>query len=85
MITEFIIFAFLDFFDRLIYLLPFTENIIIPAKAISTLVEFTSVCDYFLPLNWLFRLLLMRIFLDCADFAFKIIFRIKSFIPTMGN
>ena len=85
MITETIIYLFIKFFENVFKLFPVVENFTIPVSALGVFIEFLTTCSYFLPLRFLFSLFCCRIALEVVDISFKIIFRIKSFIPTMGN
>lgn len=75
---KFIIFGFLG-------AIPIVSVVTIPVSFFTTLCDFLSVCAYFLPLDFLIVVIGVHITLDSIDFFIKLIYRIKSFIPSMGN
>lgn len=84
MITELIIKLFFRLFEGLLTLLPEIQGRI-PDGFISLFGNFIKSVAYFLPLGVLLPMIVLSFSVDIFGVIWKIILRIKSFIPGMGN
>lgn len=88
MITDVILTLFIGLSESIIGLLPVID-LDLTNQFVSTIANYGSMAftyiGYFLPVNGLLKLMIAVITLDNWELILRIIYRIKSFIPTMGK
>ena len=84
MLIEWLIAPFFSLFGWFVELLP-TIDITIPDGVFSVLPNLLNGIGYFIPVRGLLPILLFSISIHSFRFVYKVILRIKSFIPTISG
>lgn len=84
MIVELLFDVIFGLFNSLISLLPSIDGTI-PSTFVNTLSNVIQSTSYFLPVGALLPIVVISGGLEMFNIVWKIILRVKSFIPTMGD
>jgi hypothetical protein len=84
MLLEAIAKFFLGIFEAVLSLLP-PVSVQLPTGSIGALGNIISGVAYFLPIGLIVTLIMISLSIDMIILIWRIILRIKSFVPTWGN